>query len=62
MLKNEELKAEIIQLHHNMSVAGHRGRLEDNKIDNKKLLVARSYKNVGKYVESCDTYQRMKIG
>jgi len=45
MLKNEELRMEIIQLYHNILTAGHRERW---KTSNKKLLVARSDKEHGK--------------
>ena len=50
VLKNEELRMEVIQLHYDTPVAGYRG--------NYWLLGVT--KNVGKYVEECDAYQRMK--
>ena len=59
ILKDEELRTEIIQLHHNVLVAGHGGRQKMTE------LVLRNYwwpgvvKNVGKYVDRCDLYQRM---
>ena len=58
--KNEELKVEIIQLHHDMLAAGYRGRWKTVE------LVMRNYwwlgvtRDVGKYMEGCDTCQRMK--
>ncbi len=39
MLKDEELRLEVIQLHYNMLAARY---LEDDKIDYKELLVTRS--------------------
>ena len=60
MPKNEELRVEIIQLHHDILVAGHRGRWKIVE------LVTRNYwwpgvtRDVGKYVEECDLCQRMK--
>jgi len=60
MPKDVELRMEIIQLYHNVPVVGHRGRWKTTE------LVMRNYwwpgvmKNVGKYVEECDIYQRMK--
>jgi len=58
--KNEELKVEIIQLHYDIPVAGHRGKWKTIE------LVMRNYwwpgvtRNIEKYVEECDMCQRMK--
>ena len=58
--KDEELRAEIIQLHHDMSTVGHGGRWKMVE------LVTRNYwwpgvtRDVERYVEGCDLYQRMK--
>ena len=58
--KDEELRAEVIQLHHNVPASGHGGRWKMVE------LVMRNYwwpgvtRNVGKYVEGCDLCQRMK--
>ena len=55
--KDEELKREIIQLHHDTPVAGHRGKWKMTE------LVTRNYwwpgvtRDVGKYVEDCDICQ-----
>ena len=60
MPKDGELRAEIIQLYHNVPVAGHRGRWKTTE------LVTRNYwwlgvtRDVGRYVERCDLCQRMK--
>ena len=60
MLKDKKLRAEIIWLYHNMPVARYR---EKWKIIE---LVTRNYwwlgvtKDIGKYMEGCDAYQRMK--
>ena len=60
VLKNEELRAEVIQLHHDVLAAGHGGRWKTVE------LVMRNYwwpgvtRDVGKYVEGCDLCQRMK--
>ena len=56
----EELRREVIQLHHNTLVGEHRGRWKMIE------LVTRNYqwpgvtKEVEKYVEGCDAYQRYK--
>ena len=60
MLKNEELKVEVIWLHHDVLAAEHEGRWKIVE------LVMRNYwwpgvtRDVGKYVEGCDLCQRMK--
>jgi len=52
--KDEELRTEIIWLHHNVPVAGHRGKWKTAE------LVTRNYwwlgvtREVGRYVEGCD--------
>ena len=58
--KDEELRVEVIQLHHDVPAAGHEGRWKTVK------LVTRNYwwpgvtRDVGKYVEGCNLCQRMK--
>ena len=58
--KDEELRAEVIQLHHDVPVAGHGGRWKMVE------LVTRNYwwlgitRDVGKYVKGCDLCQRIK--
>ena len=60
VLKDKELKTEIIQLYHNMLVVGYRGRQKTTK------LVIRNYwwlgvtKNVGRYMERYNLCQRIK--
>jgi len=59
-MPEEELRGEIIQLHHDILVGGHGGRWKTTE------LVARNYwwpgvtKEVGRYVDGCDVYQRYK--
>ena len=58
--KGEVLRVEVIQLHHNVPVLGY-GRIW--KITE---LVTRNYwwlgviRDIGKYVEECNVYQRIK--
>ena len=60
VLKDEELRVEIIQLHYDVPAAEHGGRWKTVE------LVTRNYwwpgvtRDVGKYVEECDLCQRMK--
>ena len=58
--KDEELRVEIIWLHHDVPVVGHGGRWKTVE------LVTRNYwwlgvtRDIGKYMEGCDLCQRMK--
>ena len=58
--KDTELRAEVIQLHHDVPAVGHGGRWKMVE------LVTRNYwwpgvtRDVGRYVERYDRYQRMK--
>ena len=58
--RDEELRAEVIQLHHDIPATGHGGQWKTVK------LVTRNYwwpgvtRDVGKYVEGCDLCQRIK--
>ena len=60
VLKDKELRMEVIQLDHDVLAARHEGRWKTVE------LVTRNYwwpgvtRNVGKYVEGCDLCQRMK--
>ena len=48
VLKDKELRVEIIWLHYDVPVAGHGGKVEDNRASYKELLVARSDKKCGR--------------
>ena len=58
--KDEELRAEIIWLHHNVLVAEHGSRWKTTE------LVTRNYwwlgvtRDIGRYIEGCDLCQKMK--
>jgi len=58
--RDKELRGEVIRLHHNVLAAGHGGQWKTVE------LVTRNYwwlgvtRDVGRYVEGCDLYQRMK--
>jgi len=60
VLKDEELRAEVVRLHHDVLAVGHGGRWKTVE------LVTRNYwwpgitKDVGRYVEGCNLCQRMK--
>ena len=58
--KNKELRVDIIWLHHDVLVAGHKRRWKTVE------LVTRNYwwpgvtRDIGRYMEGCDLYQQMK--
>ena len=58
--KDKELRAEIIQWHHDVPAAGYRRQWKTIE------LVTRNYwwlgvtRDVGRYIEGCDLYQRIK--
>jgi len=58
--KDEELRAEVIQLHHNVPAAGHRGRWKTVKLVTRNYWWLEVTRDVGKYVEGYNIYQRMK--
>jgi len=60
VLKDEKLRVEIIWLHHNVLITGHRGKWKTME------LVTRNYwwlgvtRDIEKYVERCNMCQRIK--
>jgi len=58
--KDKELRVEIIQLHHDVLVAGHGGKWKTMELVMRNYWWLRVMKDVGKYVEECDMCQRMK--
>ena len=60
VLKNEELRAEVIQLHHDIPAAGHGERWKTVELVTRNYWWPRVTRDVGKYVEGCDLCQRMK--
>jgi len=58
--KNEELRVEIIQLHHDTPVAGHRGKWKTTELVTRNYWRLEVMRDMGKYVEGCNIYQRMK--
>ena len=60
ILKNEELRAEIIWLYHDMLVAEHGRRWKTMELVTRNYLWPGVTKNVGRYVEGCDMCQKMK--
>ena len=60
ILKDEELRVEIIQLHHNMLVARHRKKWKMTELVTKNYWWPEVTKDVGKYIKGCNMCQRMK--
>ena len=60
VLKEEELRAEIIWWHHDVPVAGHRRRWKTVELVTRNYWWPGVMRDVGKYIEGCDLCQRMK--
>jgi len=58
--KDEKLRAEIIRLHHNMPIGGHRGQWKTVKLVTRNFWWPGVTKEVKRYVERCDACQRNK--
>ena len=58
--KDEELRAEVIQLHHDIPAAGHGGRWKMVELVTRNYWWLEVTRDVEKYVEECDLCQRMK--
>ena len=58
--KDEELRAEVIWLHHDVLVAGHEGRWKTVELVTRNYWWPGVIRDVGKYVEGCDLCQRIK--
>jgi len=60
--KYKELRAEIIQLHHDVLVAGYEGRWKTTELVTRNYWWPGVMRNIGRYVEGCNIYiyQRMK--
>ena len=60
VLKDEELRIEIIWLHHNIPVAEHREKWKTMKLVTRNYWWLGVMRDVGKYVEGYNICQRMK--
>jgi len=60
VLKDKELKAEIIQLHHNVLAAEHRGQWKMMELVTRNYWWPGVMRDVGRYVKECDLCQRIK--
>jgi len=58
--KDEALRAEIIRLHHDMPVGGHRGQWKMVELVTRNFWWPGVMKEVKRYVEGCDSCQRNK--
>ena len=58
--KDEKLRAEIIRLHHNMPIGGHRGQWKTVELVTRNFWWPGVTKEVKRYVEGCDACQRNK--
>ena len=60
MPKDSKLRAEIIWLHHDMLVAEYGGRWKMIELVTRNYQWPGVMRDVGKYIDGCDMYQRMK--
>ena len=60
VLKKEELRAEVIRLHHDVPAVGHGERWKMVELVTRKYWWPGVTRDVGRYVEGCDLCQRMK--
>jgi len=58
--KNEELRAEVIRLHHDMPVGGHGGQWKTTELVTRNFWWPGVSREVKQYVEGCDACQRNK--
>ena len=58
--KNEKLRAEIIQLHYDILVAGYGSRWKMTELVTRNYWWPGIMRNIGRYVERCDMCQRIK--
>jgi len=58
--KDEELRAEVIWLHHDVPAAGHERRWKTVELVTRNYWWPEVTRDVGRYVEGCDLCQRMK--
>ena len=60
ILRDRELRAEIIQLHHDVPVVKHRERWKMTELVTRNYWWPRVIRDIGKYMEGCDLCQQMK--
>src|SRR3981081_2161131 len=58
--KDEDLRLEIIKLHHDNPVAGHQGHKRTEELILRQYYWSRMGNSVAQYVKRCDKCQRMK--
>ena len=58
--KDKELRAEVIQLHHDVPAGGHGRRWKTVELVTRNYWWPGVMRDVGRYVEGCDLCQRMK--
>ena len=60
ILQDKKLRAEVIWLHYDMLVGGHGGQWKTMELVTRNFWWPGVIKEVKKYVESCDAYQKNK--
>ena len=60
ILKDKELRLEVIQLYYNMLVARHEGRQKIMKLVTRNYQWPKVTRYMGRYMEECDLCQKIK--
>ena len=60
VLKDEKLRAEVIRLHHDTSIEGHRRQWKTTELVTRNFWWLRVNREVKQYMEGCDTCQKNK--
>jgi len=60
VLKDKELRAEIIWLHLNVPVVGYGSRWKMTELVTRNYWWLGVIRDIGRYIEGCDIYQRIK--
>ena len=60
ILKDKELRIEIIQLHYDISVVGHGRRQKTIELVIRNYWWPEIMRDIGRYIEGCDMCQRIK--
>ena len=60
VLKDEELRVEVVWLHHDVPAVGYGERWKTVELVTRNYWWPEVTRDVGRYVEGCDLYQRMK--
>jgi len=58
--KDEKLRVEVIRLHYDMPIGGHRGQWKMTELVTRNFWWPGVNREIKQYIEGCDAYQRNK--